>query len=487
MKRLTIIFAVALVVGCTVGPDYEQPTAQTLSMPAGYATTQPATQPGPLVFPDTAWWQRMNDPTLDRLVAQATVANLDVEVALARLREARALRRASRAGYLPQLSAGADYRRTRLSENGAGIGQAAVNLQAIELEQDLYQVGFDASWELDVFGGIRRSVQAADAREAATLEAARDVLLSVQAEVARNYAELRGAQSRLSVARRNINIQEDSLDLVKRKRSAGLVPEVDVAQAQTLLETTRAGLPPLRAATRAAAYRLAVLTAVPPAAMAPSLLDDADMPSLPALASLDLPAELLRRRPDLRRAERQLAAASADVGVATAELYPKFRLLGSLGLESVEAGDLFDTGSRVWSIGPGVTVPLLTGGRLRAVVDAEQAQLDAALATYQQAVLLALEDVDASLVRRLEAENEVEQLTRARDAAVRAVGLATILYDRGLRDFQVVLDAQSSLANVDDRLATAEARVVIEAIALFKSLGGGWDTPDAAKRMAAAP
>ncbi len=477
------VLACVTLAGCTVGPDYDPPTAETLAVPDEYAGA--TTRPAEAVTPDVAWWTLFEDPLLVELVEDAARDNLDVEAALARLREARALRRVSRSGFFPTVDGSADYRRTRLSENGAGIGQAASGLPGVELEQDLWQAGFDASWELDVFGGVRRSVESADARTDATLESARDVLLATTAEVARNYAELRGAQARLDVARRNIDIQEQTVDLVERKRKADLVPEVEVAQARTQLETTKAALPPLRSAERAAAFRLSVLTGRAPAELLDQLLAARAVPTLPALPDAGVPADLLRRRPDLRQSERLLAAATADVGVATAELYPNFRLLGSFGLESVDLDDLLDAGSRTWSIGPGVTVPLFNAGRLRARVDAEQAQLDAAFAEYRQSVLLALEEVEGSLVRRTEAEAEAAQLRRARDAARRSVELANVLYDRGLRDFQVVLDAQEALVTVEDRLAAAQANAVVEAVALYKALAGGWAVAEEAALLVA--
>ncbi len=475
-KFAAATLAVVVVAGCTVGPDYEAPPAHEL--PVADAYLQSTTRNASPILPETPWWRQYDDPTLELLVSDAVEANKDLEIAVARLREARALRRAARGGFFPQVSGSGAYARTRLSENGPGIGQAANNLPGIELEQDLYQVAFDASWELDVFGGTRRRVQAADAREQAAIESTRDLAVIVASEVVREYAELRGTQTRLIVAERNIDLQEQTLDLVQRKRQAGLVPESDVARAQTQVETTKAALPPLRAAQAASMVRLATLVAQPAPDVARTLNPPMNVPQLPPMAALDAPADLLRRRPDIRLAERELAAAVADVGVATSDLYPTFRLVGTLGLESVDSDEWFDAASRFWQFGPGVTLPLFTGGRLRANVDAAEARADASLARYEQTVLLAVEEVETAAARRREAEAEVVQLDRALAAARRSVELATVLYDRGLRDFQVVLDAQQALVDLEDRRAAVAAGAVGASASLAKALGGGWRVLD---------
>ncbi|MEM1011749.1 MAG: efflux transporter outer membrane subunit [Planctomycetota bacterium] len=474
-----LFFAIPLlVVGCAVGPDYERPTDDDLGMQATFASTRPTTRPVFVVDETTRWWTTFDDALLERLVEEALADNLDLTAAEARVREARLLRRSAQSGFFPTINGAASYTRTRSSEN-AGIGQAANNIPGIELEENLYSVGVDAAWELDVFGQVRRQVEAAEARTEATVEAARDLSLIVAAEVARNYADLRAAQGRLGVQRRNIELQAATLDLVNRKRQAGLVPEVDVARARTQLETTKAALPPLRAAEQSAAFRLSVLTGQSPSALLDELTVDQALPTLPPVPDAGVPADLIRRRPDLRQAERNLAASVADVGVATAELYPKFRISGLFALESVDSDNLFEAASRTWSIGPGVSVPLFNAGRLRALREVEQAQVDAAVASYNQAVFVAIEEVERGLVRRRESHAEAEQLDRALTEAERSVELSRVLYDRGLRDFQVVLDAQQALVDIEDRLTAARATALADAVTLYQALAGGWAATEA--------
>ncbi len=293
--------------------------------------------------------------------------------------------------------------------------------------------------------------------------------------MARNYAELRGAQRRLELANKNIRIQADTLELVENKQRTGLAPELDVQRARTQLKITRSRVPDLRAAVHAAAFRIAVLTGRQPGERLVELAQQRPIPAPPEIVPVGLPSELLLRRPDVRRAERELHAATADIGVATAELYPRFFLTGSAGLESVSFTDAFDASSRTWSIGPRIRWPIFQGGRLRANISAKEARRDAAYQRFQQAVLTALEDVERSLVDYAEEQLKRRELEDAVQASTRAVDLASVLYEQGLADFLTVLDAERTLRDVEDQLAASETSATVEVIRLYKALGGGWE------------
>ena len=352
-----VAMGAALVSGCKVGPNYTTPE---VAVPAGWnsATTQPTTQPAVTV---TQWWTTFNDPVLEELVEGAVAANLDLRIAAARVREARALRRVAGASLLPTIDGFGSYSRSRQSENIEGFdttagtgggGHGGVGGEAPTFnpgdEMDLFQAGFDASWELDVFGGVRRSIEAARADVEAAVEDARDVYVTLLAEVARNYVDLRGLQRQLAIARANLKSQEETLSLTRARFDAGLVGELDVTRARTQAKTTESIIPGLETQLRAAAHRIEVLSGVHPGAMSQRLLVEAPLPATPPAVPLGLPSELLRRRPDIRRAERQLAAATARIGVATAELFPRFSLTGSFGFQASEASDQGDWDSRFW-------------------------------------------------------------------------------------------------------------------------------------------
>lgn len=464
MRRHDGIAALFLsLAGCNaVGPSYERPDPP---LPPGFHGAGDA---GDAVRPD--WWLALGDAQLAALVADAVENNHELEVARARVREARALRRFAGSRSLPSVGAGASYRAFETSENGV-LGSTGVG----RIDDDLFELAFDASWEVDVFGGVRRSNEAAGARVEAAVESRRDALLSIVSEVARNYAELRGAQRRLELARRNLRIQTDTLRLVEDKQDAGLAPELDVQRARTQLKITRSRLPDLRAAIHASALRIAVLTGRRPAELLDELAAPRPVPAPPEIVPVGLPSELLLRRPDVRRAERELHAATADIGVATAELYPRFFLSGIAGVESVSFTDAFSAASRSWSIGPRIRWPIFQGGRLRANVSASEARRDAAYARFQQAVLIALEEVERALVDYAEAQLERRELEAAVETSARAVELASVLYEQGLTDFLTVLDAERTLRDVEDRLAASEKHATVEVIRLYKALGGGWE------------
>ena len=466
-----------LAAGCAVGPNYEKPD---LAAPAGWKEAQ-QTGVDVRVAELARWWSAFNDPLLDSLVERAFRSNLDLRLAEARIREARATRTVTATGAWPTVDVSGSYTRNRASENAIGSPtQGAVVAPSggrENLDQDLYRSGFDANWEIDVFGGVRRSVEAADATIEATVEDRRDVLVTLLGEVARNYIDLRGFQRQLAVARANLKTQQDTLELTRVRFQAGLASDLDVAQQEAQVNTTASQIPTLESSLKQAAYGLDVLLGSQPGALWNEVAKEAEIPGLPPEVLVGLPSDLLRRRPDIRRAERQLAAATAQVGAATADLFPKFFLTGVAGLQSVSASDWINGGSRFWSIGPRITWPVFDAGRIRANIEIRNAQQEQAVTQYEKSILSALRDVETALVNYANEQARYRSLTEAVAANRRAVAMANELYVRGLNDFLNVLDTQRSLYVTESALAQSQATMAINLVALYKALGGGWESP----------
>jgi NodT family efflux transporter outer membrane factor (OMF) lipoprotein len=464
-----------LCAGCTVGPDYQRPDARVLG------AWSEANYPGiDTRSADLArWWEEFNDPGLTRLVNRAAGANLDLRLAESRIREARALRRIAASGAWPTVDVSGSYSRSRTSENAIGPSSQANGgspfFSGSNNGQDLFRTGFDSSWEIDVFGGVRRSVEAADATIDATIEDRRDVLVTLLGDIARNYIDLRGFQRRLAVAENNLKAQQESLEIIDVRFQAGLASDLQVAQAEAQVNTTAAEIPALEALTKQAAHRVDVLLGLQPGALSGELSADAPIPALPPEAQVGLPSELLRRRPDIRRAESQLAAATAEIGVATADLYPKFSLSGLFGVQSVSGSDWISAPSRFWSIGPTVRWPVFDAGRIRANIEVRTARQEQAVTQYEKTVLAAFEDVENALVSYAKEQTRYRSLMNAVVANRRALALADELYKNGLVDFLNVLDSQRALYLAESDLAQSEATMATNLVALYKALGGGWE------------
>jgi len=429
------------------------------------------------------WWTTFQDPLLESLITRAVQANRDLRTAEARVREARALRGVAAADLGPTINVSGSYTRQRFSENALTLPSGTSSnstpsggISSFEPEQDLFQTGFDARWEIDLFGGVRRSIEAANADLAASQEGLRDTLVSVLAEVARNYVEVRGFQRRLAIAEENIKAQQATLEITRARFNAGLTSELDVTQAASQLATTQSQLPSLETSVKQGIHRLGVLTGQPPGALLTELSTAAPIPTAPPEVLVGLPAELLRRRPDVRQAERQLAAATVRIGVATADLYPKLSLTGALGLESVKLADLFTPASRFWSVGPTLSWPIFDAGRIRANIAVQDARTEQQLSTYEQTVLKALEDVENALVAYSREQMRRVKLADAVTANQQAVALANELYRTGLGTFLNVLDSQRALFASQSDLAQSEATISTDIVALYKALGGGWET-----------
>lgn len=469
MNRLAPISALLLLTltGCTVGPDHTSPS-----------TEAPQAWPEPLeggLNTQTAdlrtWWQLFGDATLNSLVERALAGSLDLREAAARVRESRALRGITAADRLPSVDAVGSASYNRESENTLG-GPGGAPGQ----ESELYEAGFDATWEIDLFGRVRRSVEAADADLSAAVESERDARVVLVSEVARSYIELRSAQTRLTIARENLRTQEDTLGLSQDRFKAGLDTELQVAQSVAQVESSRSQIPGLVQEFKRAGFRLDVLLGLQPGTLAAEWEIESPVPPLAADLAIGVPADLLRRRPDIRRAERELAAASARVGVATADLYPRLTLNGSFGLASEEFGNLFEADSRTWGVGPlAVRWPVFDAGRVRSGIRVQEARQEIALVAYERTVLEAYEEVANAMVAYARVRERRASLSAAVDASRQAVDLANDLWTRGLTDFLNVLDTQRELFQLEDQLAASDAEVATNLVALYKALGGGWD------------
>jgi NodT family efflux transporter outer membrane factor (OMF) lipoprotein len=473
-----VLVAVLMLTGCTVGPDYatvDPDLPETWN--TGIADNTTLGAPGTAHL--ATWWTTLGDPMLDELIALAVSGNQDLRLAQARVREARARRGISAAALWPTVDPRVSATHSRTSENSvtfsvpSGPGGSALDF---EFTNDLYALGFDASWELDVFGGTRRGIEAADA-DIETREAEqRDILVTLLAEVALNYLELRTAQQRLEVARANLDSQEKTYELTRWRRTAGLATQLDVEQARSILAQSQATEPGLETAVKQSKNRLAVLVGVWPGTLDDELSTVAPLPVPSLQISVGVPADTIRRRPDVRAAERRLAAQTAQIGVATADLYPRFSLLGSIGLESLSTDNLFDAGSNVYKIGPSVSWRMFDAGAIRANIQVQTALQEQALIEYESTVLAVLEEVENALIAYAQERVRQDTLREAVEAADRAADLSRNEYEAGLVDFQTVLDAQRTRLNVEDQLAASAGEVISNLVRLYKALGGGWES-----------
>jgi multidrug efflux system outer membrane protein len=415
------------------------------------------------------WWRGFNDPELNRLVELAVAANDDLRIATARVIEARALRTEAVLNALPIVQSGASYTNmlaSKDSEPGNTRNQRHLAL---------FTAGFDATWEVDVFGGARRAIEAAAAGVAGTEEARRDVLVTLIAEVARNYFELRGAQGELQVARKNAENERQTLEFTEARRRAGRGTELDTARARAQWEAAEALLPPIEAAIKHALHRASVLVARQPAALEAELSAPRPLPTFPPIVSIGTPADLLRRRPDIRAAERSLALATALIGVQTSDLFPKVTFSGNLAFQASHLASMGASGSDTYGFGPGLTWPALDLGRVLASVKAAKANAEGQLAAYEKTVLTALEETENALVDfgRLQAQRD--HLAASARAAAVAVDLANQRYQSGMVDFLIVLDAERTQLAVEDQLAQSRTRTATALVAVYKALGGGWE------------
>ncbi len=461
--------ALALVSACKVGPDYEEPV-----VPVADEWTAAVEAEMTAETPDIErWWEGLGDPVLTDLIRRSEVANLDLGVAVARVAEARALRGIAKGDLYPNLVLEGSYSYRQFSDNSA-TGRIIIAGGAENDPIENWSTAASSAWEIDLFGRIRRNVEAADAQLEAGIEDYRDVLVSLYAEVALNYADVRALQLRLDFARSNADAQRESLGLTQDRFNAGLTSALDVAQAEQNLAQTESLVPTLEAALNAALNRLAVLIGEQPGALDGELATMTPIPDTPETITSGVPADLLRRRPDVRRAERVLASQTALIGVAKADLYPTFSISGFIeGVANTFTGQ-FDSESGGWGLIPGFRWDLFQGGRIRNNIRAQEARTEQALLGYQQTILLALEEVENSLMAYDRERQRRDRLQEAVDASSRAVELVRTQYLAGLTNFQNLLDSQRSLFQQQDQLAESEGLVVQSLVVLNRSLGGGW-------------
>jgi NodT family efflux transporter outer membrane factor (OMF) lipoprotein len=453
-----------------------------------YLATRPSggsqTKPSEVVpqNPDyLTWWTAFNDPELNTLVIRGVKDNPNVISAEARIREARGNFGIQVSGLFPQVNGTGEYSHQRLSNNEPGFGSGAgsagpgsTGLGISGITFDTYQAGFDMSWEVDVFGQNRRAIEAARDNLQAAVWDRRDVMVSLVAEVAINYMTLRGAQHELDIARQNLQSQQQTLDLTRSKAQGGLIPYLDVAQQEAQVATTASAIPTFETTIRQSIHHIGILLGQDPGFLSNELSDARPIPVGPAYVPPGVPSELLRRRPDVRRAERQLAAQTAQIGVAVADLFPKFSVTGALGLESGALKQLFDYQSRFYDIAPGVTWDIFDAGKVLSNITVQNARQVEALETYRQTVLQSMQDVEDALVACNREQVRLQSLRDAVAANQKAVDLSTELFEKGSADFLSVLDAQRSLFTAQDAMARSEETVSANLISLYKALGGGW-------------
>ncbi len=483
--------ALAGIAGCTVGPDFTPPTADA---PADWSAAEKAGPAAKIVAntePPAAWWNAFDDPELTSLIERARDANPNLQLAELRIAEARAQIKVADSRNLPSLSLDNSYARTKLSPNGAlslfgggTAGQTAAQVGAAGIPSsvvpftlppfDLFQTGFDASWELDLFGRIRRSVESAEAQAQGVIEDRNDALISVYAEVARTYVQLRGVQRLIAITQDNLKAQQDSYNLTHAQAVGGETSNLDVESASAEVATTEAELPQLQDQKTHAVNALSLLVGLEPGALEQELDTAKPLPPNPPQVPIGLPSDLARRRPDIRRAEAELHAATAEIGVATADLYPRLSLSGSFGLQAIRFSKLGDWASKFYNFGPSLSIPVFNGTTY-ANISVEETRQKEAVLSYRTTVLDALHDVENAASSYGAEQLRVRALERAATANSHALALAQQRYQAGLSSFLDVLDAERRLYASETAVEQSEIAISTNLIAIYKALGGGWE------------
>jgi multidrug efflux system outer membrane protein len=464
-----VVLSLLVFTGCAaVGPDYVEPE---LAVPdAWHMRIVDQLKQGPEA-PLQNWWTVFDDPVLNQLINRARSGNLDLQTAASRVRAARARLAITSGARLPVLDGGAKAARTKQSDDG-WLAQVAPD-KGFDA-QNLYELGLDASWEIDLFGRVRRSIESSEAQYQSTVETERDVMVTLFAEVALTYIEVRQFQSQIAYAIQNIAVQEESLALAEERYQTGLSSLLDVAQAQSTLGMTEAALPDFETGRSQALYRLAVLLGVEAGSLQEEFTTSAPIPYPVGRIALGLPVDMVRQRPDIRAAERRLAAQTAQIGVATAALYPDFTLSGFIGLQTRSVDDLFSSNSKMWGVSLPVSWNLYDGGRVRSNIELQKELTEQRLLDYRQAVLKALAEVEAALVAYNNEHEKLAALRRATDATAEGVRLALVQYDTGLTSYNNLMRMQRDLLLLQENLAASEAQLDFSLIALYKAVGGGW-------------
>jgi NodT family efflux transporter outer membrane factor (OMF) lipoprotein len=482
--RCRALFAASAFVwfsGCAVGPDYELPT---VGIPRFFGTTAltPAVVGSPVAADFVRWWQKLHDPQLTAFVERAVASNPDIEIALTRVQEARTQEVAVLGRMLPTVGGSA----TIATGSGSDLtkGRAAQSIRAGDSSTNLKSIsrmaGFDAGWELDLFGKYQRQLEAAHDDTEKQMELRNAALITIIAEVARNYLDIRGLQSRLEIARNDVSTAQKTVDLLLTRFDQGISNELDLTLARRQLAVEQARLPQLTAEISAAESRLALLLGTYAADIAPEVERPGKVPYLPQRLRAGVPVDLLRRRPDIRAAERELAAATARIGAATADLFPTVAVTAGFGMQggTHPPKDAPAIHGPIWSFGPGAYWPLLDFGRLDALINIEEMRTHESLVKYKSIIITAVEEVDQANKQYQFDLARQKALGVALDASHHAVNLAMERYDRGVTDFLNVLDAQRQDFALADQRAVAEEVVVLQYVAFYKALGGGWELYD---------
>jgi NodT family efflux transporter outer membrane factor (OMF) lipoprotein len=468
---ITMLFVAVLIQSCAVGPDYVQPEYEMPDIWQARLVEGLAVGEAPMA----TWWRVLDDPILNSLQERAVAGNLDLKEAFGRIKEARAIRGIATGERWPDVNADGDLSRQRQSEDFGSLNQNSDGTPGSQ--SDWVRSGnMNANWEIDFWGRVTRSIAQADAEFVASVEDYRDGLVLLYAEIAANYVELRTLQERIVVTQRNVETQRGSLGITKARFKAEISPELDVRQAELNLARTESTIPAFRQGVALAIHRLGVLIGEFPGELYAELIPQEPIPQPPPEVLMGVPADIMRQRPDIRAAERRLAAQTERIGIATADLYPTFFLLGDFGYLGVR-GDFFDSDRETYSFGPSIRWNIFDGGRVRNRINAEDARTEQALARYENTILQALEDVENSAVQYTEETQRRELLRQSVVAAQKSVELVSVLYKSGLTDFQNVLDMERSLAEQEDRYVASVGQVTQNLIAIYRALGGGWD-PD---------
>ena len=461
-----------------MGPNYRAPATHTPSSWVAPPTTQASTTTQePLQI--ERWWTTFNDPQLDSLIRRAVNANLDVQLAEEKIRQARASLGIARGIFFPTIGTSGSYTRSFNAASGGvvvgGTVTGGTGTRSKPHAHDLWQAGFDSTWELDIFGGVRRGIEAASASYEASIENRRDVLVTLLGEVATDYIQLRGFQQEAAIARENLTLQVKSLEVTRKKKELGNTTGLDVANAEAQAANTRSQIATFESESQQQIYALSVLLGEEPTALLMELTPTAQIPVVPPIVPVGLPSELLRRRPDIRQAERQLAAATAQIGVATADLFPKFSLNGTLTVQGNRYEAISNWGNRFWSFGPSVSWPIFDAGQIWNNIEVQSALQAQALTTYRKTVLTAFQDVESALTAYAQEQQRRAALADAVAANQRAVTIANRGFEFGQTDFLNVLIAEGALYSTQNAFVQSNDAVATDLVAIYKALGGGWE------------
>lgn len=470
MGRNTNLIAViflSLVCSCQIGPDYAPPE---IEVPERFDAIE---QPGEIPPVDT-WWENFNDPVLTRCIEEAISANKDLKVSVQRIRMARAMRRLESSRFWPDIDTDLSYTVDRLSENNPRF-QKAIEGGLFPRDVEYWDIGFDVYWEIDVFGGTRRRVEGAVARIEEEAFQRLALMISVTAEVARNYFEIMGNRHKLEILDAKIANEDARIQIIDKKHRAELIPAGKILKHQTVKKELQSLKPTIEAEIKAGRYRLAVLLGRRPEDVVPGLDQLRPLPIAAATVPVGLPSDLLRRRPDILAADRKLAAATADIGVASAEFFPRFFLTGSPGVQSGNFSDLFSSASTAWVFGPSVSWKIFSSGRNKAQLEAARALQEQALIEYEISVNKALEDVESNLIRYANGALSLKFLAEAMETRHRDMELQSMRHQSGITDYIGVTDATTALLDAEWNRLGQEVVLLTRMVSLYKSLGGGWD------------